>query len=61
MRARIGEALVADFFAAAGFAVDFFAGGFFVGDFAAVVFFVVLLEADFFERAGAIGHSIWSI
>jgi len=50
-----------DFFEADGF-VDFRAGAFVGGVFlAAVFFFVDLLAADFFERAGAIGHSIWSI
>jgi hypothetical protein len=55
-------ALVADFFAAADFVGAFFAESFFAGDFvAAVVFLAGLLEAVFFERAGAIGHSIWIV
>ena len=57
---RRGEDLV-DFFVGADF-VDFFTNCFFARDFlVAVVFFAGLLEADFFGREGAIGHSIWSI
>jgi hypothetical protein len=57
----------ADFFADADFVVARFAADFFAGCFVAAdlarddAFFVGLRLVDFFERAGAIDHSVWTI